>query len=291
MLLSGSQAAISCKQYILSLSHLKDRLNFTNSIQIYSVEFMASLCRDHHSSGPVLYAVIYPRELSQDFSEFWQRAGPGASSRLAQQCLKYGLGPRIRAWAPGPENAMQRSSEDLHPVYQQIRSRISGYFQRSTDNPQITRQVSPSDVFLYGSGMAAIYHVHQSLLSWRSGESISTGLLYEPTYRILQTYGPGLRAYKLGIDGDLDDLAAYLEAGPEDCPTVQAIWCECPSNPLLRTVDLQRLRQLANQHEILVVVDDSIASFANVNLLDVADIIVSSLSKYFSGYADVMAGR
>lgn len=72
---------------------------------------------------------------------------------------------------------------------------------------------------------------------------------------------------------------------------MQAIWCECPSNPLLRTVDLQRLRQLANQHEILVVVDDSIASFANVNLLDVADIIVSSLSKYFSGYADVMAGR
>lgn len=36
--------------------------------------------------------------------------------------------------------------------------------------------------------------------------------------------------------------------------------------------------------------DDTCASFANVDLLAAADVVVSSLTKAFSGYADVMAG-
>ncbi|CAG8324006.1 unnamed protein product [Penicillium salamii] len=291
LLFSGPQAALSCKQYILLLSHAKGQSILAESILVYSVDFIASLCRDHaRPSDPVLYAMIYPGVFSQYASAFWQRAGPGISSRLAQKCLQHASRPRIHIWTASPDTVIHKAFDDSHPVYQTIRSRISGHVQGFTDEPRVTKQVVPSDVFLYGSGMTAIYHVHQSILSWRAGESVSAGLLYEPTYKVLETHGPGLRSYNLGPDANLDHLAAYLELASRDAPTVQSIWCEFPSNPLLRTADLQRLRSLADQYDLLVVVDDSVASFANVNLLGVADIIISSLSKYFSGYADVMAG-
>ena len=71
----------------------------------------------------------------------------------------------------------------------------------------------------------------------------------------------------------------------------QAIWCECPSNPLLWTPDLQKIRRLADQYDMAVIVDDTIGSSANVDVLSAADVVVTSLTKSFSGFADVMAGR
>ncbi|OJJ42031.1 hypothetical protein ASPZODRAFT_162394 [Penicilliopsis zonata CBS 506.65] len=292
LLFSGARAAFSCKHYILLLSQAKDQPILAHSIQVYRVDFStSSLCRDHHArpSGTTLYAVLYPSAARQDARLFWQRAGPGMSSRLAQQCLQYGSAPRLHAMT-APPTTIQSTPADSHPVYEELCFRIAGYFQHRAAQPQVAHQVAASDVFLYASGMAAIYHVHQSILDWRNGESVNAGLVYEPTMRILQTKGPGLRSYNLGTQADLDRLAAQLEQGSEDVRAVQAIWCECPSNPILQTVDLQCLRRLADQHNILVVVDDSVASFANVDLLGVADVVVSSLSKYFSGYADVMAG-
>lgn len=46
----------------------------------------------------------------------------------------------------------------------------------------------------------------------------------------------------------------------------------------------------ADKYGFFLVVDDTCASFANMDLLGVADVIVTSLTKAFSGYADVMAG-
>jgi cystathionine gamma-synthase len=38
------------------------------------------------------------------------------------------------------------------------------------------------------------------------------------------------------------------------------------------------------------VVDDTVSSFCNIDVLSVADVIITSLSKSFSGYADLLAG-
>nr|A0A2V5GUR2.2 RecName: Full=Alanine racemase ungC; AltName: Full=Unguisins biosynthesis cluster protein C [Aspergillus violaceofuscus CBS 115571] len=307
LLFSGVKAALCCKHYILRCMQGRDQGVLEDCVRVYEVSFGSScMCRDHHhhhhhddahSGSPTLYAVLYPSAAAADAHAFWQRTGPGISSRLAQHCLRLqqqGSGPRVGALPAAASTAspMGSSLPDSHPVYAELRRRIAGYAQHSADEPPMTQPVTAPDVFLYGSGMAAIYHVHQAILAWRSGMSVHAGLLYEPTLRILQTHGPGVRSYSLGTAAELDELAAHLEqerVSGSPC-AVPAIWCECPSNPILQTVDLQRLRALADQHDLLVVVDDSVASFANVDLLGVADIVVSSLSKYFSGYADVMAG-
>jgi cystathionine gamma-synthase len=52
------------------------------------------------------------------------------------------------------------------------------------------------------------------------------------------------------------------------------------------------LRKLADEYDFVLAVDDTIGSFCNIDVLGEgrADILVSSLTKSFSGYADVMAG-
>ena len=70
------------------------------------------------------------------------------------------------------------------------------------------------------------------------------------------------------------------------------MFTEFPSNPLLKTPDLRQLRALADEYGFLVVADDTIGNFGNVDLLKdgVADVICTSLTKLFSGTGNVMAG-
>ncbi|KAG6334182.1 hypothetical protein ID866_4911 [Astraeus odoratus] len=73
-------------------------------------------------------------------------------------------------------------------------------------------------------------------------------------------------------------------------PPILALYTECPSIPLLHTVNLRRLRALADKYDFLIVIDDTVGTFINVDLMSYADILVTSLSKFFSGYATALGG-
>lgn len=109
---------------------------------------------------------------------------------------------------------------------------------------------------------------------------------YTDTLKILQKWGPGCHFLGRGLDSDIDELTTILEQEP-----ILALYTEFPSNPLLRSANLQRLRALADKHDFLLVVDETVGSFVNVEVLPYADIVVSSLSKVFSGETNVMGGR
>jgi cystathionine gamma-synthase len=70
----------------------------------------------------------------------------------------------------------------------------------------------------------------------------------------------------------------------------KALWTEFPSNPLLVSADLGKLRELAKRFQFALVVDDTVGGFCNVDVFPAVDIVVTSLTKSFSGYADVMGG-
>ena len=69
-----------------------------------------------------------------------------------------------------------------------------------------------------------------------------------------------------------------------------ALFCEFPGNPLLKSPDLRRIRWLADQYDFAVVIDETIGNFMNVHVLPYADVVVSSLTKVFSGDSNVMGG-
>lgn len=110
---------------------------------------------------------------------------------------------------------------------------------------------------------------------------------YVDTLKILEKFGPGCVFYGRGDSAHLDDLEALLQGGEK----VLSLFCEFPGNPLLKSPDLARIRSLADKYGFIVVVDETIGNFLNVNVLPFADVVVSSLTKVFSGDSNVMGGR
>jgi len=144
-----------------------------------------------------------------------------------------------------------------------------------------------NDVYLFPCGMNAIFNIHYALRSLRNSlKSINFGFPYVDTLKILEKFGAGCVFYGHGSDADLDDLERRLCAGER----YLALFCEFPGNPLLTCPDLRRIRRLANDFGFFVVVDETIGTFANVDVLQFADVVVSSLTKIFSGDCNVMGG-
>lgn len=180
-----------------------------------------------------------------------------------------------------------------------IRRRIAGLLSHEIDlhddlpPPTIVsssrgiQSLTEDDVYLFPSGMSAIFNVHRGLLAARGPhESISFGFPYVDTLKILQKFGPGCVFFGNGSPEELDDLERLLRSGQR----YLALFCEFPGNPLLACLDLERIRHLADEYDFAVVVDETIGTFANINVLPLADIVVSSLTKIFSGDSNVMGG-
>ena len=117
-------------------------------------------------------------------------------------------------------------------------------------------------------------------------ELIKSRFPYIDTLKVLEKWGPGCLFYGHGDSSALDDLERRCQAGER----FLALFCEFPGNPLLKTPDLRRIRTLADRYDFGVVVDETIGNFINVHVLPYADVVVSSLTKVFTGECNVMGG-
>jgi cystathionine gamma-synthase len=188
----------------------------------------------------------------------------------------------------------------VHPARSAIKRRIAGalrsHGELSTTPPPENEMESNTrgvvnlreeDIYLFPCGMSAIFNSHRALLGVRgSMKSVEFGFAYVDTLKILEKFGPGVVFYGHASESELDDLERRLEGGER----FLALFCEFPSNPLIACPNLVRIRQLADKYDFAVVVDETIGTFANVNVLPFADIVVSSLTKIFSGDCNVMGG-
>lgn len=146
---------------------------------------------------------------------------------------------------------------------------------------------SVDDVYIYPTGMNAIFHAHLALKACvRESQSVMYGFPYVDTLKILEKFGPGATFYGHCNAQELDDLESRLKAGDR----ITSLFCEFPGNPLLKTPDIRRIRRLADDYDFAVAVDETIGNFLNVHVLPYADVLVSSLTKIFSGDSNVMGG-
>lgn len=284
MLFTNPDVSRACKAYMSSTVIHGANAASLDSISLRSIEFCTATIPEHALRLPPLYAVVYPTQLSGLAMLFWRLTGTGVSSRQAERCLQ--ALDRMRQ----VDGSSQHPRPTSHPVYETICNRIARLMERAAVGPSRPFDVSANDVYLYPSGMSAIYHTHHLLLNWRGTESVVLGFTYELTMKIMEAFGPSYRFYSGGTDAEIDELERHIDGRYRQGSKIQAVWCECPSNPLLRTTNMERLRDLADKYEFVVVVDDTIGTFANVDVLSIADIVVTSLTKWFNGFADVLAG-
>jgi len=188
-----------------------------------------------------------------------------------------------------PEPAELASASD--PIFIQIRIRIASLLERQILPSSSRKPVQHSDVYLFQTGMASLYYLLRWLPHHKPDSLICWGFAFQSTLQLFSSFGH--HVYKHFIAGnELDTLEAYCAAELAAGRPIQALFTEFPSNPLLVSTDLTRLRQIATKYDFLLVVDDTLGSFANIDVLgaDGADVLWSSLTKSFGGYADLMAG-
>ena len=137
---------------------------------------------------------------------------------------------------------------------------------------------------VFSSGVASIDAILKGL---RPGDHVlSTNDLYGGTFRLFrQVFEPFGLQFTFVDMRDLDAVAAAVT------PSTRLMWLETPTNPLIRILDIQALSDLAKAHGVQVAVDNTFASpYLQQPLLQGADLVMHSSTKYLGGHSDMIGG-
>lgn len=150
-------------------------------------------------------------------------------------------------------------------------------------------QQPKKDIALAPSGMNAMYCALRGVktIQSKNGRTILVqfGWLYLDTMNIVKHY---FEESKIFYDvTNLDELEKFLK---ENGLKISAIVTEVPTNPLVQTANLEKLKFLCKKYNIPLIVDSTFATPYNLNLNSFADIYVESLTKFACGNADVLMG-
>jgi len=148
---------------------------------------------------------------------------------------------------------------------------------------------SKDDVMLCNTGMNAVYTAFEAIkkVQSRNGRSlfVQLGWLYLDTIEIIKRYCND--KYFQITSNSLDELENWLAIHHQE---VAGIFTEVPNNPLIQCLDLPRLRKITQKYGIPVIIDATIATPFNMEVLEYADIVTDSLTKFACGHGDVMMG-
>lgn len=249
-----------------------------------------------------IYLVVFPLAKADGAALIWGNPGVGVSTRLAEALLPAVDAGKVHPvpWDAGDDSngpidvstAPQPTGVPESRVHAKLRERIVGLWKRASISPEKADLLKAEDVQLFPTGMAAIYRLHLALMQWRSGIVVPLGSIFHNTWHLQEEAPEGYKHFGRmdGAGGGLDEMEAYLEAEAAEGRKVTYAFVEFPSNPIMVSADLHRLRALADRFDFVLVVDDTLGSFCNIDLSAVADIVMTSTTKSFSGYADVMGG-
>jgi len=205
--------------------------------------------------------VFFRSEVSRKSAlEYWRYAGDGVSSRAAEAMLE---GTSI-------------DREQAEHAQLSIRSAIAN-----------EHGVDAVDVVLVPSGMAAIATIHRAFQSLHEdGRFVQVDFPYVDAMRVQRHFG-ARQSEMVILDEAGEPSRDYYEMFADG--RVAGVFVECPSNPLLRCADLQALRDAAGD-AIPIAFDDTVSTSRTVEVLPWADVITTSLTKWWAGSGDIMAG-
>ena len=136
----------------------------------------------------------------------------------------------------------------------------------------------------FSSGVAATDAVIKLLAP--GDEVICANDMYGGTYRLFSKVFE-----RFGIKFIYVDTTDAVNVKNAVTANTKLIWIETPTNPLMNITDIAAAATIAKANNILLAVDNTFASPALQNPLDLgADIVVHSATKYLGGHSDVIQG-
>lgn len=205
--------------------------------------------------------------------------------RFATKALRVGQDPdpKFRAVIPPLYQSATFAWEDLDHIPP------IDYTRCANPNREILEQViaaleNGTHCTLFASGMAAIGATFSLL---QNGDHLlMANDIYGGTFRLAEKHLP-----RQGISTSFFCAHNPLSIHDVVQENTKLLIFETPTNPNLRVSDIAAVVQEAKKHNLIVVFDNTFASPALQNPLDLGvDIVVHSTTKYISGHSDVIGG-
>ena len=285
------EKAVTVDNALVERPELSERASSNAVSDLASSRIRLASLEDHN-----VHAVLFPAETmaGMEAKAYWQHTGELVSSRKAEQVLKSldkNISKRVTCCPVKGVPAMYHTSDKIcHTSFEKLQERIGGWTNVPSDH-----------VFLTPSGMSTLYKALRSSRrrqmekdpNSQGGTSVVYGFPYLDTLKLCSRseFCPdGVEFFGKGDEYDLAKLERMLKQRKSG--RWSALMTEIPSNPLLQCPDIYRLRELADEYDFCLVVDDTIGNFLNVDLIDsgLADAVCTSLTKLVSGRGDAMAG-
>lgn len=205
--------------------------------------------------------------------------------RFATRALRVGQDPdpKFRAVIPPLYQSATFAWEDLDHIPE------IDYTRCSNPNRKMLEEVIASlengqHCVLFGSGMAAIAATFAHLQ--KGDHLLMANDIYGGTFRLAEKWLP-----RQGITTSY--FCAHDPLSIKDLvrPETKMLIFETPTNPNLRVSDIEGVTREAKKLGLIVVFDNTFASPALQNPLDLGvDIVLHSTTKYISGHSDVIGG-
>lgn len=224
-----------------------------------------------------LTGVTFPEDaaFSSRAKTFLQHSGLFLSSREAEDYL-------LRVGELTADQAQEEKGFDGYAPAN-VKGHVARFYQHA----------AATDVFLAPSGMnaiAAAFRVAADLQRPRGRTRwIQLGWLYLDTIALLQKF-TDTPAEDYLYHADVFDLDALKALFAAHAGRIAGLITEVPTNPLIQTPDLAAIAALCREHGAMLVIDPTIASPLNIDLLPLADVVVNSLTKYAASEGDVVMG-
>ncbi len=156
---------------------------------------------------------------------------------------------------------------------------------RSALEEQLAAIEGATHALSFSSGLAAEDALLRGIL--RPGDHVIIGNdVYGGTYRLLASIFADW-----GVEHSVVDQSNLREVQSAVRPESRVLWCETPSNPLMKITDIAELAEIGHAAGLTVVVDNTFATPAlQLPLALGADVVVHSTTKYLGGHSDVIGG-
>ena len=137
---------------------------------------------------------------------------------------------------------------------------------------------------LFSTGMSAVIITIMAYMR-RNSHIIFTNDCYRQT----RDFATSTLA-EFGIEVSLADPTAEAIAKAIQ-PNTNIIFTESPTNPYLRVLDIPAIVKVAMKHNVMTMIDATMATPYNIKPLDMGvDIVIHSATKYLGGHNDLLAG-
>lgn len=138
---------------------------------------------------------------------------------------------------------------------------------------------------LFSSGMAAVTTTLLMLLS-AGTHVVMTDDCYRRTRQFVREF-----LKRFDIDATLVPMGDYEALESAIQSNTRVIVSESPTNPYLRIVDIPRLVEIAQRHQVKTIIDSTFATPVNQRPLEYGvDFVMHSATKYLGGHNDLLAG-